>query len=340
MSASSLSSAIDTAARDVIRKLPVLVLFPHNRCNCRCVMCDIWKIRQVREISVEDLRPHLESFLALGVGWVVLSGGEPQLHSEFSAFSQLIRANGIRVTLLTAGLLLESQARSVAEVVDDVIVSLDGPPEIHDRIRGVPASFARLERGVRALRRASAGIVVRGRSTVQKDNCVYLRATVQAAKEIGLDSISFLAADLTSAAFNRPQGWTPDRQTRVALDANEVRKLEVEVEALVRDCSNDMVAGFVAESAEKLRRIVLHFRAHLGETAPIAPRCNAPWVSAVIEADGAVKPCFFHRSLGNIREKRLVDIINGPEAISFRQQLDIPRNEICQRCVCSLHLST
>jgi MoaA/NifB/PqqE/SkfB family radical SAM enzyme len=303
-------------------------------------MCDIWKIRQVREISVEDLRPHLESLLALGVGWVVLSGGEPQLHSEFSALSQLIRANGIRVTLLTAGLLLESQARSVAEVVDDVIVSLDGPPEIHDRIRGVPGSFARLERGVRALRRASAGIVVRGRSTVQKDNCIYLRATVQAAKEIGLDSISFLAADLTSAAFNRPQGWTPDRQTRVALDANEVRKLEVEVEALLRDCSADIAAGFVAESAEKLRRIVLHFRAHLGETAPTAPRCNAPWVSAVIEADGAVKPCFFHRSLGNIREKLLVDIINGPEAIRFREQLDIPRNEICQRCVCSLHLST
>jgi MoaA/NifB/PqqE/SkfB family radical SAM enzyme len=262
------------------------------------------------------------------------------LHSEFSAFSQLIRANGIRVTLLTAGLLLESQARSVAEVVDDVIVSLDGPPEIHDRIRGVPGSFARLERGVRALRRASAGIVVRGRSTVQKDNCIYLRATVQAAKEIGLNSISFLAADLTSSAFNRPQGWTPDRQTEIALDRNEVRKLEAEVEALLRDCSADIAAGFVAESAEKLLRIVLHFRAHLGETAPIAPRCNAPWVSAVIEADGAVKPCFFHRSLGNIREKRLVDIINGPEAISFREQLDIPRNEICQRCVCSLHLST
>jgi MoaA/NifB/PqqE/SkfB family radical SAM enzyme len=28
-----------------IRTLPVVVIFPHNQCNCRCVMCDIWRIR-------------------------------------------------------------------------------------------------------------------------------------------------------------------------------------------------------------------------------------------------------------------------------------------------------
>ena len=340
MNGSAFSAATDSTAAHAIRTLPILVLFPHNRCNCRCVMCDIWKIRQAREISVEDLRPHLESFLALGVRWVVLSGGEPQLHTEFCAFSQLIRTNGIRVTLLTAGLLLESQANCVAEVVDDVIISLDGPRAIHDRIRGLPQTFAKLAGGVEALRKLRPHMTIRGRSTVQKENFIYLRETVQAAKQIGLDSISFLAADVASDAFNRPRGWTPDRQNTVALDGNEVRNLEMEVEALIRECCTDIAAGFVVESAEKLRRIVLHFRAHLGETAPVAPRCNAPWVSAVIEADGAVKPCFFHRPLGNIRDKPILDIINGPEAINFRQQLDIPRNAICQRCVCSLHLST
>ena len=35
----------------VIRELPILVILPHSRCNCRCVMCDIWRIRQVREIT-------------------------------------------------------------------------------------------------------------------------------------------------------------------------------------------------------------------------------------------------------------------------------------------------
>jgi len=68
---------------------------------------------------------------------VAFSGCEPQMHTELAALSRLLPAEGIRLTLLTAGLWLESQANSVAQTIDDVIVWLDGPPEIHDRIRRV-----------------------------------------------------------------------------------------------------------------------------------------------------------------------------------------------------------
>ena len=322
-----------------IRALPVLVLFPHNRCNCRCVMCDIWRIRQGREITARDLEPHLESIRALGVRWVVFSGGEPQMHTDLPALSRALRAEGIRLTLLTAGLLLEPQARSVADTIDDVIVSLDGPPEIHDRIRRVPGAFDRLARGVDSLRKLRPEIAVRGRSTVQKANYRYLRETAQSAKQIGLNSISFLAVDVTSRAFNRPDGWTPEAQSGVALNTEEVRELEAEVEALIRERSQDLATGYVVESVEKLRRIVRHFRAHLGQLAPVAPRCNAPWVSAVVEADGTVRPCFFHRALGNIREKPLLAILNSEQALNFRERLDIASDPICRRCVCSLYLS-
>src|SRR2546428_624584 len=136
-----------------IRALPVLVLFPHNRCNCRCVMCDIWRIRQAREITARDLEPHLESIRALGVRWVVFSGGEPQMHADLPALSRMLRAEGIRLTLLTAGLLLEPQARSVAGTIDDVIVSLDGPRDIHDRIRRVPRARRGYRHGLRGRKR-------------------------------------------------------------------------------------------------------------------------------------------------------------------------------------------
>jgi pyruvate-formate lyase-activating enzyme len=43
------------------------------------MMCDIWKIRQVREITAADFAPHLASLRALEVRWVVFSGGEPLL---------------------------------------------------------------------------------------------------------------------------------------------------------------------------------------------------------------------------------------------------------------------
>src|SRR5262249_53575655 len=159
--------------------------------------------------------------------------------------------------------------------------------------------------GVKALRRYRPRMEVRARCTVQKENHRSLCDVVQAAKTIGLNSISFLAADLTSEAFNHPQGWVPERQDRVALRPEEIDALETEIERLIRNHHEDLDSGFVAENADKLRRIVLHFRAHLGQTKAVAPRCNAPWVSAVIEASGDVRPCFFHPAVGNIHDQPL-----------------------------------
>lgn len=67
-------ASFEADSSQVVTALPVLVLFPHNRCNCRCLMCDIWKIRQTREITARDLAPHLASLRALKVRWVVFSG--------------------------------------------------------------------------------------------------------------------------------------------------------------------------------------------------------------------------------------------------------------------------
>ena len=321
-----------------IHALPVLVVFPHNQCNCRCVMCDIWRIREAREIMPADLEQQLTAFKKLGVRWVVFSGGEPQLNEKWSYLAQMVRALGSRVTLLTAGLLLKSQAQTVADSVDDVIVSLDGPPTVHNHIRRVPGAFEQVSEGVRALHQFRSGMSVRARCTIQKANHRSLRAAVQSAKEMGLTSISFLAADLTSTAFNRPAGWLPDRASRVALTEEEAGALEEEIEHLIGEHRADFDSGFVVESPQKLRRIVQHFRAHLGQTVHAAPRCNAPWVSAVIEASGDVRPCFFHPVLGNIHHEALTDIVNSPQALQFRSTLDVESNNICKSCVCSLYM--
>lgn len=321
-----------------IKQLPVLVLLPHNRCNCHCVMCDIWRIRQTREITSADLASHLDAMRALGVRHVALSGGEAQLHSDLPMLLALLRAEGIRISLLTAGLLLESTAETIANLVDDVIVSLDGPPEIHDRIRRVPQAFARLQRGVEKLHFLRPELPVSARSTVQKMNFGALAQTVETARGLRLQSISFLAADVVSQAFNRPEGWDAQRQEKIALAAADLQRLEEEIERLIAGYSDAIAMGFIVETPEKLRRIVRHFRAQLGLEEPVAPLCNAPWVSAVIEADGSVRPCFFHPPLGNIHDTGLLRILNSPAALAFRRNLDIERNPICRRCVCSLHL--
>ena len=321
-----------------IHSLPVVVLSPHNQCNCRCVMCDIWKIREPKEITPADLEPHLDSFRKLGVRWVVLSGGEPQRNHQFCTLAQMLRGLGIHVTLLTAGTLLSSEAELLAAVVDDVIVSLDGPAPVHNRIRRTPLAFELLVDGVRSLRRFRPEMIIRARCTVQRENHAWLRATVKSAKEQGLNSISFLAVDAVSDAFNHPQGWTQRGADSVVLDAQQVDALEREIEDLIHECRADLDSGFVVESPAKLRRIVQQFRVHLGQVQPVAPRCNAPWVSAVVDAEGAVHPCFFHPPFGNIHNHTFEEIVNSPPALQFRRELDIENNPICRRCVCSLYI--
>jgi Fe-coproporphyrin III synthase len=321
-----------------IHSLPVLVIFPHNQCNCRCAMCDIWRIREAQEITPQDLVYQLRSLRDLGVQWVVFSGGEPQMNRQWYLLARMLRDVGIRVTLLTAGLLLEGEAERVTENMDDVIVSLDGPPAVHNAIRRVPNAYEQIATGVKALRQLRPDIVVGARCTVQKANHTSLRTTVVAAKEAELNSISFLAADVTSTAFNRPSGWSAERQDKVALTLLEVEALHTELEHLIVECRDDFDSGFIVEAPDKLRRIVEHFRAHLGLAMHVAPRCNAPWVSAVIEASGDVRPCFFHPAMGNIHNHALTEILNAPAAVRFRRELDIDSNPICRRCVCSLYM--
>ena len=337
----SIAASPDSAAlaENQIRTLPVVVIFPHNQCNCRCVMCDIWRIREAKEITPADLEQQLNAFRKLGVRWVVFSGGEPQLNQKWSCLAQMLRLAGSRVTLLTAGLLLQAQAQMVVDSVDDVIVSLDGPPAVHNHIRRIAGAFEQMSEGIRALHQLRPDMPVRARCTVQKENHRSLCAVVKSAKEIGLSSISFLAADLTSSAFNRPEGWRPDRLDRVALLSQEVEALEAEIERLITQQRADLDSGFVVEPADKLRRIAQHFRAHLGQAEDVSPRCNAPWVSAVIEASGEVRPCFFHPAFGNIHRQALLDILNGPEALHFRANLNVASNAVCRKCVCSLHIA-
>jgi hypothetical protein len=42
-----------------ICSIPFVILMPHSCCNCRCVMCDIWKgnnnVKQLEESDIKNL---------------------------------------------------------------------------------------------------------------------------------------------------------------------------------------------------------------------------------------------------------------------------------------------
>jgi MoaA/NifB/PqqE/SkfB family radical SAM enzyme len=329
-----------TAATHRVFSLPVLILMPHSRCNCRCAMCDIWKANQERrELSRADLAPHLSGLRGLHVRWVVLSGGEALLHTNLWTLCALIREElGARITLLSTGLLLARHAPEVVRWCDEVTVSLDGSRMVHDRIRGVPNAYDRLGEGVAAIKALQPDFRVTARCVVQRQNYADLPNVVAAAHQLGLDQLSFLAVDISSTAFNRPDGWDRERGAEVALSGEETEALEAVVEALIEVSARDFASGFIAESPAKLRRLPRYFRALNGQGAFPATVCNAPWVSAVVEADGSVRPCFFHRTIGSIHDAPLAGILNAPEAIAFRRSLDVTEDPVCRRCVCTLKL--
>jgi MoaA/NifB/PqqE/SkfB family radical SAM enzyme len=175
-----------TLVNQAIEQLPVLLIEAHSRCNCRCVMCDIWKTDEHREFTLAQLESQMEAIERLKVRWVVFTGGEPLMHSNLFALADRLRGRGIRVTILSTGLLFERFAREIVEHIDDVIVSLDGPPEIHDRIRRVPGAFERIAEGIRAIHRQNQKFQIGARCTVQEANHSALVETVCAARRIGL----------------------------------------------------------------------------------------------------------------------------------------------------------
>ena len=326
-----------------VSRLPILILYPHSRCNCRCLMCDIWKEKRVFELTPGEVSRWREEWRALGVERVVLSGGEALMHSDPFALCRLLREAGTGITLISSGLLLARHAERIAEHVDDLVVSLDGPREVHDEIRNVPKAFDRLAAGVRAVRAArtaGAAGTTTARCTVQRRNAGRLRDTVAAARDLALDRISFLAVDVSSEAFNRPAGVGVTPRHALALAAEELPLLEAELHALEREFAAEFDAGFIAESPEKLRRRLLGYFTAAAEQGPYPTNvCNAPWVSSVVEADGTVRPCFFHAPVGNLREGgSLAAVLNSPRATAFRQTLDVATNPTCVRCVCTLAL--
>lgn len=320
-----------------LRSLPILALHVHTACNCRCVMCDIWKANaEKREIGAGDLARHMDSIRALHVRRVMLTGGEPLLHSNLWSLCDRLRAEGIRISLVTTGLLLERHAGAIARTIDEVVVSLDGPPGVHDAIRRVPGGFARVRRGLEALARESPRPRITARSVVQKANHASLADTIEAVADTPADRLSFLAADVFSTAFNRPSPWDEARRGEIALDRSDLPSLAGAIREAEARCADLLRAGFVVGRAAALWRLHEYYRALAGDGPWPRVRCCAPWVSAVLEADGALRPCFFHRAYP--AADGLAASINSPEAIRFRRALDVSRDDMCRRCVCSLAL--
>ncbi|MCX6943935.1 MAG: radical SAM protein [Opitutales bacterium] len=142
-----------------------LVYVVTKRCHSRCVYCDIWKVKDTpggldHELTLDEVR----AFAAANsyLQWIDFTGGEPTDRPDFVAVVQAFAAacpdlllvhfptNGIATQRIAAAV-RELQATVRARLV--VTVSIDGPPELNDRLRGIRNDFAHAVDTFAALRR-------------------------------------------------------------------------------------------------------------------------------------------------------------------------------------------
>jgi MoaA/NifB/PqqE/SkfB family radical SAM enzyme len=302
-------------------------------------MCDIWKANQnKKELSAEELEKHLKVFKALRVREIVFSGGEALMHSNLWRLCELLTNQGIKLTLLSTGLLLEKNAKDVVRYFEQVIVSLDGSEAVHDGIRNIPDGYRKIAAGISALKTVKPSFRVTARCVLQRLNFADFANTVRSAREIGINQISFLAADIATSAFNHTADFAGERISEIALSKNDIVKFESVLLDSFHTLKPLYDEKFIAESPEKMLKILGYYKAVNGLAAYPGAVCNAPWVSAVIESSGDVMPCFFHKPYGNIYHEALDSILNSKKAIDFRRSLDTSSDPVCQKCVCSLKL--
>lgn len=322
-----------------ITAMPIVILMPHSACNCRCVMCDIWKGNSnLQQLTEADIQGLLASFKKLDVKNVVMSGGEALLNPHFFSFCKILNELKIKVTLLSTGLTIKKHAADLVTHVHDIIVSLDGDEQLHDTIRNIPGAFAKMQEGIAAIHAIDPGFKITGRSVIHKMNYLWWPKIIDAAKELGLQQISFLPADVSSHAFNREVLWTDAKQHELLLDKNDLPELRTILHTMFENYQQEFTTGFIAESPEKLSKIYQYYASFHGLEPLPHKLCNAPWVSTVIESDGSVRPCFFFDQIGNTRQQNLPEILNSKEAITFRKNLDVQKNDTCVKCVCYLSL--
>jgi MoaA/NifB/PqqE/SkfB family radical SAM enzyme len=323
-----------------IQALPIAILMPHSACNCRCIMCDIWKDnKNLKQLNENDIKGLMSSLKKLGTRQVLMSGGEALLNPNFFRFCEILNEENIKVTLLSTGLTIKKNAEQLVKWVHDIIVSVDGDEQTHDYIRNIPGAFNKLREGINYIKAMKPTYKITARTVIHRLNYQRWPAIIDAAKEIGLDQISFLPADVSSHAFNREMLWDESRQHEILLSEEDLPTLKNIIQQLIKNYQPEFENHFIAESPEKINKIYEYYAAYYGLNSFPYKKCNAPWVSTVVEADGTVRPCFFHEPIGNIRLESLDTILNSENAIDFRKHLDIDKNETCMKCVCYLNLA-
>lgn len=294
-------------------------------CNSRCVTCGIWKTKPVNELSTGEIQSFFERNPYFN--WVDLTGGEIFLRGDIEEVFDIVIKYSPRLYTLhfpTNGLLpdkIEGVARYVAPKVARkfiATVSLDGPPAIHDEIRGVPGGWGK---ALETFKRLSGipGVEVYFGMTLAKDNIGRVDDTIDSVRK-EIPSITprdfHLNIAHTSTNYYQNTGEVEYPKDAAARDVEEFRRKK----------------GFklnpVFYLEQKYMSLVPEYLS--SEKTPLP--CKAASVSCFIDPQGTVYPCtMWDKPLGNLRDVDY-DLHRLWNTSEFRQTARDALKKKCPNC--------
>lgn len=133
----------------------IVQVHPGLRCNLCCAHCYSSSGPVAKtSLSTDIVFNVLTDAARFDYTVASFSGGEPFLHSGLPKMLHHAKDCGMRTSVVSNGTLLTDEVLSKVEgILDLLAISLDGPPDLHNRMRGSPESFSRMLVGVENIRR-------------------------------------------------------------------------------------------------------------------------------------------------------------------------------------------
>ncbi len=353
-----------------------------NLCNLRCKMCGQWgdtgifrsqsgasatdgaleraRIQELiglkRQLALSDYVRLLDE-LAPAQPIISLFGGEPLLYPDILPLVREVKRRGLTCTIITNGGRLEPLARGLVEAgIDSIAVSIDGPPEVHNRIRGQADSFERAAAGIRAVARWRRELARGGPMTiailpVTELNIGVIVPAIAALQTLPVDTINvglrWFIPPSVGAEYERVmreefgvaatswKGFEFEWSSVAASRERQMLDLVKLLKGLRRRRFLDSARGkpwtsFVPDvPAARVPEYFTNFAETFGHNM-----CPVAWYFAQIEPDGEVTFCgdFPDYFIGNVREQSFLDIWTGEKARRFRAKLAKEPLPICARC--------
>lgn len=296
-----------------------IIISATGKCNLHCKMCDIPVSSGKDALSLPDYKRLIDQTSSAGARNFVLSGGEPLLIKDVFEIISYAKRKGLNVSMPTNGTLVtEEVARKLKDAGLRVAnVSIEGPEEVHDSIRG-KGNFKRAVDGLKLLRKA--GIETTVAMTITGKNYQYMSNIIELAIDSGATTVKFQPFSAGFLAEGRDT-------SEFMITEKEIPKLNEEIRKAIK------LANYCGININPKNYLQLMPEYFIG--ALKVRRCLAPEKSCAIDNSGNVFACWaFKEPVGNIKKQEFITIWNSEK---FRQMRELAKNGQCPGCLMSCY---